>query len=199
LYVILPLFAWIGWSSKWLRSPPKITKFKPQKKWVIHSCFISAVIVLGYFNWTYQNQIHKDIRTTDSLVELQGFESIKVKFDGTKLINDNALIYVKPCRTFWGAEHNPIICWSGSGYTFNAEQEIVINGFPVYIAELHNKLDKLYTAWWFSNGEVITTSQIEWRWNMIEGGKAFNMINVTCSSPEELEDQVRKLLIVDVF
>ena len=38
--------------------------------------------------------------------------------DVLKFSNDTSLIYVKPIPHFYSAEHNPLICWNGSGYHF---------------------------------------------------------------------------------
>ncbi|MGA0557343.1 exosortase N [Larkinella sp. VNQ87] len=101
------------------------------------------------------------------------------------------LVYVKPLRTAYSAEHSPTVCWRGSGYEFGAIQEKKIGGRRVYMGSLQRGCERLYTAWWFTNGAHRTTGQLDFRWRMLRGEPAFALINVTASRPDALAKAVR--------
>jgi len=175
----------------------KLTTFNKVKQYTRFFPYVLLAVqlgILGYFNLTDQYYVHKSYTTNESLFELDGYVSSEVKFNGTKLENDEALVYRKPCFNFWSADHNPAICWKGSGYTFTAEKVINVKEHKIYTAELVNEQDKIYTAWWFTDGESITTNQLKWRWEMMTKKSNFHLINVSCETPEKLEEQIACLL-----
>lgn len=77
----------------------------------------------------------------------------------------------------------------GSGYEF---KQVAKTG-SVYTAIIENGTDKLYTAWWYDNGTIRTTSQLTWRWHVLKGGKEFSLINVTTANEEQLQLQIHEL------
>jgi exosortase N len=119
-----------------------------------------------------------------------------------KLQNTQALIYIKYIRGFYDTDHNPMICWKGSGYVFEQIQLEKIGNREIYTGMLINGPEKLYSAWWYGNDHSSTVSQLEWRWNMLKGEKKYAVINVTCSDRGELKEQIKKIFhqkIVDTF
>lgn len=110
-----------------------------------------------------------------------------------KLQHKNALIYIKYIRGFYDTDHNPMICWKGSGYVFEYVQLEKINNREIYTGRLVNGSDRLYSAWWYGNDKSSTISQIEWRWDMIKGEGKYAVINVTCADKEELVKQVKTI------
>ncbi|HEY0040424.1 MAG TPA: exosortase N [Flavisolibacter sp.] len=111
-----------------------------------------------------------------------------------KLENAEALLYIKFIRGFYDTEHNPAMCWKGSGYVFKDIKTQVLEGKEVYTASLHKGNDKLYTSWWYGNADHVTTSQWEWRWNMVKSGQSYAVINVTAANEKTLRAEVKKLL-----
>ncbi|MFD1142254.1 exosortase N [Larkinella insperata] len=101
------------------------------------------------------------------------------------------LVYLKPVRTAYSAEHSPTVCWRGSGYTFGAVAEKQIHGRWVYVGSLQRGKERLYTVWWFSNGFCRTISQTDFRWRMLWGEPPFALLNVTVDRPGALEDAVK--------
>jgi exosortase N len=130
----------------------------------------------------------------DPVISLAGFDSEVLKSNVTKLHNDHTLIYLKSPVAAYGAEHNPIICWSGSGYEFQKVEKIMVSNHEVNAAELKKDADVLYTAWWFESTVSKTGDQWDWRWKAIYYGEDFYLINVTCSTKENLNDQLKILL-----
>ena len=110
-----------------------------------------------------------------------------------KLQDTNALIYIKYIRGFYDTDHNPMICWKGSGYVFEQVQVEKMGARKIYTGMLTNGPEKLYSAWWYGNDHATTVSQFEWRWKMLNGEKMFAVINVTCPDRNELEEQIRKI------
>ncbi len=127
-------------------------------------------------------------------VELTGFEKGAVDFAGMKFFNKKTLVYVKPCFNFWRSDHNPVICWKGSGYRFSEERKMQIGEHEVYVAKLQNDRDVLYTSWWFQNDSTVTTNQWAWRWDMAHGADQFALINVSCSNLSDLQVEVVKVM-----
>lgn len=126
--------------------------------------------------------------------ERLNYETKILKNGITQLKSETALIYLKPIPDFYSGEHSPVFCWKGSGYTFKKIKEEVVQSYEIYTGVLSNKNDKLYTAWWFTNGEVITNSQLEWRWRVLKGETHFELINVTAISEHELKKVIAEWL-----
>lgn len=110
-----------------------------------------------------------------------------------KLTNENSLLYVKFIRGFYDTEHNPTICWKGSGYEFEGVTEISVQGRPVYTARLVKGAEQLYTAWYYSNGEKVTTSQWAWRNDLLLGARPYAVLNVSAESKELLMQELSVL------
>ena len=108
-----------------------------------------------------------------------------------KLQNEQALIYIKYIRGFYDTDHNPMICWKGSGYVFEQIQKEKIGTRELYTGMLINGDEKLYSAWWYDNGHTSGISQFKWRWDMIKGSEDYAVVNVTCSGREELEKRLK--------
>lgn len=123
-----------------------------------------------------------------------GFASAVYAPGIVKLHNEKALIYVKFIRGFYDTEHNPGLCWRGSGYAFSQTKKQVMAGQEVYTAMLCSNNEKLYTAWWYGNGRRATTSQWEWRWDMLKGSEGYAVVNVTAATETALKEEVKKVL-----
>jgi exosortase N len=98
------------------------------------------------------------------------------------------LIYSKPIIGFYSSEHSPLVCWVGSGFQLKESDEMTLpNGFSVYTGTLENdKGEKLYTSWWYDNGQHRTTSQLKWRQRDAMGEPPFFLVNVTASGRDTL-------------
>lgn len=110
-----------------------------------------------------------------------------------KMENATALIYLKPVRGAFYTDHNPLLCWTGSGYGFKEVQEQSWDGMHVFTGILSKGKERLYTAWWYDNGSTRTTDQLTWRWKALRGAPAFTIINVTASNRETLKAEVAKV------
>lgn len=127
-------------------------------------------------------------------VNVPGYSTTRLEHRVTKLSSKNALIYIKPIAGFFSSDHQPMICWSGSGYDFTKVHQKEVNGANVYAATLEKGDEHLYTAWWYDNGRSTTISQVQWRWNAFKKSQHYAIINVTASTPGMLEKEVIKMM-----
>ncbi len=104
--------------------------------------------------------------------------------------NEQTLIYIKSIAGFYSSDHHPMICWSGSGYSFAKVHTDRIAYREVYSGILTKGEETLYTAWWYDNGIRHTTSQWNWRWDMLKGNRPYALVNITATNPVELKKQV---------
>lgn len=93
------------------------------------------------------------------------------------------------------AEHNPLICWKGSGYDFKHISTTRLGNIEVSVAELVKETDKLYTMWWFDSGKHKTGSQWDWRWRSLSQQQDYYLVNVTTESMETLRTEAEALLV----
>jgi exosortase N len=139
------------------------------------------------------------IKTVHKSPNLEGFSVASFSTDVLKLSNPNELVYIKNIPDFFTPEHSPMICWRGSGYELNKISELDVGSFKCYTAELVQGKQKLYTAWWFSNGEKHTNSQLIWRWQSFRSGTRYCLVNYTVASQQELKPGIIQLLKVKGF
>lgn len=97
----------------------------------------------------------------------------------TKIFTEDVLIYVKTIPEFFTGEHTPLLCWKGSGYKFSGVTTVTLAGVTFYKGTLVRGNDILHTAWWYTDGEVTTISQLDWRKKMLTHGTTFALVNVT--------------------
>lgn len=110
-----------------------------------------------------------------------------------KLQNNHSLIYVKYIRGFYDTDHNPTICWQGSGYALRQVQKKESGSYSYYTARLEDKSSVLYTAWWYGNGQKSTVNQLAWRYDLLKGAPGYAVINVTAASEETLLKELQKI------
>jgi len=110
-----------------------------------------------------------------------------------KLSTDRGLVYLKPIMGFYSSDHQPAMCWKGSGYEFKKLETLNLDGQMIYTSCLEKGSDKLYTAWWYDNGKLQTISQFDWRWESFRHNSPWVLVNVTADSRQELLNQIRQI------
>ncbi len=192
IYVVIP-----AWFIVKKLAKGKAPGYKPRKirnmtyrKAVIHIMLILTIIICKLT--TPDKVVDPEISALPQ-INPKGFTKTIIDKDVVKFEKPGVLVYIKPIRYFYGTDHNPMICWKGSGYEFKKIREIEISGKPIYTAVLERQADKLYSAWWYDNGNYQTTKQIDWRWKAIKGDK-FNLVNVSCGSEQELVEQLKLMI-----
>ncbi len=188
LYVLLPAsFIAKKMATKYSRSVIEIQSKKHSK--IGHKLHfillpLMAVAVYGISEKTKPNH------TVESLPIVPGYVASHYDNEVIKLQSPTALIYLKPLRNFIYTDHNPLICWTGSGYNFEQIEEAKWGSVQLFTGVLTRGNEKLYTAWWYDNGSTKTTSQLLWRWTMLRGGAPFSIINVTTQDRSLLKPTV---------
>lgn len=121
---------------------------------------------------------------------MPGYQKTMLPDQVARFINDSSLIYVKAIPGFYATEHHPMICWKGSGYLFTSVRQQTVAGHPVYMAQLDQNNNRLYTAWWYYNGSHHTISQLSWRWDVATGAGNYALVNITSDSEEKLVKEI---------
>lgn len=188
-YVLLPVLFAIKWKVN-LVTPSRILKKNLPLNLVLPLVLLVFFTIVGIKPSSFLRQPAK---ATFSEQEIEGYQSKLFADNIVQFYNDTTLVYVKPGVPFYAAEHSARVCWRGSGYRIVYEKPERIDGHPVVLTELEAPNgDRLKSAWWFTNGEMQTTSQWVWRKAMINGSPPFQLINVVATSDELLEQEVRK-------
>ncbi len=151
--------------------------------------FIAVLLTaqhMAYFN-TYREE-------NISTKEAAGFKTSRPAPGIIKLEKSSVLIYIKRLRGFFDTEHNPMFCWKGSGFAFRNVEQKTISGTPVYTSRLVKGGQVMHSAWWYSNGQHHTNSQVHWRWNAARGAAPYSIVNVTTASADDLQKQIAAIL-----
>ncbi len=153
--------------------------------------FVAAALSVATFNnfsyITYKERPQKSPLLTGYTVE-------RIDADILKLKNAASLVYIKHIEGFYNTEHNPMICWKGSGYSFERVEKNKIDGQYLYTAVLTKGEEQLYTAWWYDNSKNRTISQMNWRLDVLKGGADYALVNITCADYSDLNRSVREIL-----
>lgn len=156
---------------------------------LLHISLLAAVIFVTFHLSAAQSS--GMVKAID--INLGGYHKKELADGVLKFENKEALIYLKP-TAFYAPEHDPMVCWTGSGYLLKNVRQETISGQQVYAATLEKGTDKLYTAWWFDNGALKTTDQLLWRWKAAKGASQFYLVNVNAATPALLRDKADDLL-----
>ncbi|SHF72164.1 exosortase N [Pedobacter caeni] len=194
VYVILPL---IALSSPFVKRFGKIQQEEKnhiqEKKRLLKQPFLHFIL-LGCIIFL---SVNPDKKPPSDLskhnISLKGYQKTNLENNVLKFENKDALIYLKP-TTFYAPEHNPMICWTGSGYEFQLIKKEIISGTEIYTGTLVKGKDKIYSSWWFDNGKMKTINQFQWRWNGAKGNQRFYLVNVNTTKKEDLKRITAALL-----
>lgn len=184
LYVLFPL-TFI--TKKIIKSRIGVVEPPSKTTFVWKAQLLSFTILTFAFFLTSSNS-HSPI--TNKTYHLSSFTATDLENGILKFQNEKALIYLKPL-SFYNAEHNPLVCWTGSGYEFRTITKDSIDGFEFYTGLLHKDGDEIYTAWWFENPTHKTIRQLEWRWDAIRNKNDYYLLNVNAPSKKELMELVQ--------
>jgi exosortase N len=194
VYVILPLMLLIKISiAKYGRKFTAVTKGSeypqaPQHLW-FHFLFLGAISLVAY-NLKNMGQIAPSINQ----INLTGYKKDVLDNGVLKFENSNALVYIKS-GTFYAPEHDPMVCWKGSGYIFKSIKKETIGSTEIYTGILEKEDDKIYSAWWFDNGKTKTISQFKWRWKAAKGEGDFYLVNANAKDASALRRVIINLLL----
>lgn len=126
--------------------------------------------------------------------EPMGYHSELIKNGVKRFSKKDVVIYLKPIISIFSLEHNPTVCWSSEGYKLKKINKETFDRQSIYTGEFEKGNQKIYAAWWFSNGKTNTINQLSWRMEKIFKRKDFTFININASSKTELEKGIHELL-----
>lgn len=192
LYVLLPgALLFKAMVKKWgsAAMPGKVWLTSNNCNPVLLHVILLPVLVLVLFRL----QQHKVAAPQGALPAVAGYTVSWYDKDVIKMENAGSLIYLKPLKGFIYTDHNPLLCWTGSGYTFTHVEEHNWSGIPLFTGVLKKGEEELYTAWWYENGSTSTISQWAWRWLMVKGEAPFSIINITAEDPVTLQSAVARI------
>lgn len=187
LQILIPFYFIVN------RKPAKLVSAELTKQTVfprIQYLTLTAILIVMVFVVSNRNQPSDDFQSAT----FPGFEVDRPSTEVIKLTNNESLIYIKKPVAAYNADHNPLICWSGSGYSFKQVDNLTLGDKVINIATLKKGEDVLYTSWWFESVQSQTSNQWDWRWRSFKKGEQFYLVNTTCKTKEELKKQVTNLL-----
>jgi exosortase N len=203
-YIVLPLiwltprlfkYPWPVWSLVW--TVPSLYFWKKGLKWSnflgVHALLLLLLLGRG---WVWEGRSGNEFTEPGSVA---GYNREVLEGSIYKFTKKDVLLYVKPVAEFYDAEHTPLICWRGSGYEFKQIGRNTCEGQDIYTGILVKGNEKIYTAWWFDNGQHRTISQSDWRWRMSRGEAAFSLVNVNCNTEQSLLQEVNSLMKKALF
>lgn len=103
---------------------------------------------------------------------------------------DETTMYLKKQNPWSITNHNPLICWRGSGYQIFSEKVMEVGDRTVYLATLKKEQEILKTAWWYESEEKSTIDEWEWRMRSHSKGEHFFLVNFTSPTESELLNQL---------
>lgn len=192
IYVLLPTVMLVKYT---VNRFGKIHLFQPgnfginQKQISIH--FFLLIIIFGIVLAGKNRSMNEYLPT--GKVKAPGYRVENLRDAIVKLSTDKGLVYLKPIIGFYSSDHQPTMCWKGSGYEFRKLETLDLDGQVAYTSCLEKGNDKLYTAWWYDNGNLNTISQFTWRWDSFRNNKPWVLVNVTADSKSELISQIRQV------
>jgi len=191
-YTLIPFFFLARfWVQYFGRSIPQVKKRirLTSKPWQF--ILIPIFILSGYL---LSNE-ERNFKAFGNSISVQNYKKEWVNNEVLKLSSNSSLVYLKMVKSFYGIEHNPLVCWKGSGMELTGEKVTQLSpSFTAHVGMLKNDTTKLYTAWWFDNGSYKTASPFSWRWKVIKGEPHFYLVNVTAESIENLKSEIEKIV-----
>lgn len=169
----------------------KETSFQLRYKFPAFKTTILSCLLLAVFAKAFIYMEEKEVFSQ----EMVQFENIEIiSKDVAKIFDGELLIYVKSPVAPYRANHNPMVCWSGSGYAFSHifKKDVSTLG-QVNMAELKKGEDTLYTAWWFESGQSRTADQWQWRWHAFQTKERFYLVNATSDTKEKLLEKLEDI------
>ncbi len=194
LYSLIPIYflskiwlLYIG-KSQHEKIPIKINEKKSSNFLIGFACV--GIVLLSYqFIQTQPKQVAPSLNMPSTYVK----EAVNAEV--TKYADSHSLIYIKTMSSFLSGEHSPLICWVGSGYEAKKFVEVEKKGVKLYTGILEKGDQKLYTAWYYSNGHDRTNSPWLWRIKSLQRAGNFYLVNLTSASRKELDNLLDELVL----
>jgi exosortase N len=193
IYVVVPLYLFSRTITIRFGRAPQHTGETTSTSRKTKSMFTALAVVLLLLSVRLNEQTKTILNIPYANVEMPRVQVVKMDKGITKMHNDQILVYVKPIPEFFTGEHTPLLCWAGSGFKFQGIKKCIVDGNEIYYGKLEKPGENLFTAWWYTNGEIITVNQWEWRLTMLRGGEKFCLINVTSKDEKSLNENIKMI------
>ncbi|MBS7563215.1 exosortase N [Mucilaginibacter sp. Bleaf8] len=199
LYVLMPILYIIQLAIRRFGSDGIAAAVSQQKSVgllypLLHFCLLIAFTCAAYHRTTVDT-VYRPAQTS---IQVAGYQKSVLPGGILKLHNASALVYLKP-TAFYAPEHDPTVCWVGSGYRFKSVKKEKVDGVDIYTGVLEKGHDRIYTAWWFDDGTSRSVDQLHWRWQALKNDKLFYLINVNTANQTTLRTAVKQLLVKNIF
>jgi exosortase N len=197
-YVVLPLIPGIKWLllryGKTAFDGAAVTPCR-------YGMLLQLLLLAGIITIFYIKKDHGESDTANDIhvKSLPGYTQTIAGDQVIKQTAADALLYVKPIRGFYFTDHQPMICWKGSGFDFFKVEEQTVQGVKMYTAELKKDSSTLYTAWWYESRSRRSSSQLEWRWDALCSGNSYYLVNITVEKKALLEQKIGELLRIHLI
>lgn len=182
--ILIPFYLIVKYSFGRPHAPISRTKNKK------YPTFKYGVLTVLFLTMIARDQSSNKYEVKNEEIKTGKYTSKLLKNGVVKLQNEISLIYIKSPIAPYKADHNPIVCWKGSGYKFKKIEKKSFFGTQINIAELEKGNEKLYTSWWFESGKSRFGSQLDWRINALKTGERFYLINATFETREKLIEEL---------
>jgi exosortase N len=193
-YTMIPLYFLGRWIIRWkgtlLPGREQTIKTVSKRSLLMLLLVAMAVTVTGFSI----DAVRTDSEAEHARVSMPNMVLAEIDGGITKLTNNELLIYVKPIPEFFTGEHTPLICWKGSGFLFKQVKKDIIAGRQIFTGTLIKDNTQLYTAWWYTDGEIETINQVTWRSKMLITGNDFCLVNVTASDEHIIQRRLKEIL-----
>lgn len=193
VYTVVPLYFLSARLIRWKGVPMATHVSIPQTltpRATVMLAFLGVFVMMTGFSI---DPVRNGSEAKHASVSMPGMQITQIEGGITKLTNDQVLIYVKPIPEFFTGEHTPLICWQGSGFAFKQVKKELVNGHEIFVGLLAHENTYLYSAWWYTDGEVETIDQLTWRTRMITMDRDFCLVNVTASDDVTLHKNLEQL------
>jgi len=200
VYIFLPLLPLIRWTIRRWGIPGSEPTTRPARSRTLlltNIAIATAVLLIVGLRFRSQKAHAAPLAAGG---QIPGY-TIKERDDAVvQLDNGRSLVYIKPIPGFYYTDHTPTICWLGSGYTFSAIEDTVVAGTHLFKAVMQAP-DKqcLHTAWWYDNGTHRSIQPFDWRWDLLRGAPSYAVVNVTASTPQDLDAELIRILKTHPF
>ena len=169
--------------------------FPEREKTKLHLFILVFIGTLGIL--LFASQIQKKNKAAEVyqelLIETDAY-AIQVNEDQIfTMSNENVLVYIKPPVSPFRSAHNPTYCWRGSGYQMKSIKKMERRGQKYYQAVMEKGEDRIYTAWWWTDGIQDASEDFDWRIKSLGKGRDFYLINVNVDDPALLLDEIVKV------
>ena len=198
VYVLIPLWFLAKIFYKKFAFAPSVEK--KQLTFKFHGIILNVSLLLVFMFVVYfvKTRAHQTSFMPSSC-DIRGYKKSMSANDVIKFENEQALIYVKPVRSFYGTEHTPMVCWIGSGYSFIQVKKSMCHTKEIFTGKLIKGKDIIYCSWWFDNGTDKTIRQLDWRWDVLKGAVNYSLINVNATDEKIMLAITSDLLTKNIF